>query len=296
MQIIRGSVRVLKRLLHISRDYAALAESHARVGQRVWLLDQQVAHLRDQLDLLKSSIEVPARDRAAMAARRLQRLRRQPPLVSVCIATFNRAAILVERSLASVLNQTYENLEINVVGDGCTDETERLVRQLGDPRVRFVNLPSRGIYPADPVRRWMVAGTAALNHALSMCTGDFVTHLDDDDEHMPDRIEKLLLFSLSHECDFLWHPFLCEDARGNWQVNDAPALALGSVTTSAMFYRAWLKEVKWDVDAHWLMEPGDWNRIRRMTFLGINAMRYPEVLLRHYRERSQSNQLGQKAA
>ena len=43
------------------------------------------------------------------------------PLVSVVIPTYNRGRILVERSLASVLNQTYSNLEVIVVGDHAND-------------------------------------------------------------------------------------------------------------------------------------------------------------------------------
>jgi len=65
----------------------------------------------------------------------------------------------VGRTLPSVFAQTYEPLEVIVVGDHCTDNTESLVEQLGDPRVRFVNLPHQGVYPVDPVHRWMVAGT-----------------------------------------------------------------------------------------------------------------------------------------
>jgi glycosyltransferase involved in cell wall biosynthesis len=289
MSSVRRAVRGIKRLLHIIRDYP-------QMGQRVWHLNAEVEHLRAQLDLLKSSIEVSPAERAALHAQRAKRVRRTRPVVSVCIATYNRAPILVERSLASILNQTYDNLEINVVGDGCTDDTERRVRQLNDSRIRFVNLPARGDYPADPVRRWMVAGTAALNHALSMCQGDFVTHLDDDDEHSPERTEKLLLFSLSNDCDFVWHPFHFEGANGHWGVNEAQSLVLGSVTTSAIFYRAWLKTVTWNVDAHWLLEPGDWNRIRRMKYLDPCCRRYPEVLLSHYRERSQATEAARAAA
>jgi glycosyltransferase involved in cell wall biosynthesis len=296
MPFFRRPLRILQRLLNMPRDYASLLRNREAVEHQLWLLNQQVAHQRDQLDLLKSSLEISPAQRNSLALRRAQRHGTASPLVSVNIATFNRARILVERSLPSILGQTYENLQVNVVGDCCTDETEQLVRSMRDPRVRFINLPARGAYPTDPHRRWMVGGTAALNHGLSMSTGDFITHLDDDDEHAPDRIEKLLLFALSNDCDFVWHPFHCEDAQGNWNVNPAEALALGSVTTSAIFYRRWLKEIAWDIDAHWLAEPGDWNRIRRMKFLGANAMRYPEPLLRHYRERNQAAETKRAAA
>jgi len=39
------------------------------------------------------------------------------PLISCCIATYNRGNLLIERSLKSLLNQTYDNLEIIVIGD-----------------------------------------------------------------------------------------------------------------------------------------------------------------------------------
>lgn len=296
MATIRGAFRVAKRLLYISRDYARTQHILEALTQRNWVLEQQLLHLRDQVDLLKSSLEVSPVERSAMAAKRAQRVVGPRPLVSVNIATYNRADILVERSLPSILRQTYDNLEINVVGDCCTDDTARRMREIRDPRVRFVNLPKRGDYPSEPTRRWMVAGTAALNHALSMSTGDFVTHLDDDDEHLPDRVEKLLLFSLSNDCDFVWHPFLLEDKQGNWSVSQAPSLDLASVTTSAMFYRSWLKSIAWNVESHWLGEPGDWNRIRRMKLMGPKAMRFPEVLLRHYRERNRAEYKTRAAA
>src|SRR5580704_16824391 len=44
------------------------------------------------------------------------------PLVTVRIATAGRLELLMQRALPSVLGQTYENLEILVVGDGCADE------------------------------------------------------------------------------------------------------------------------------------------------------------------------------
>ena len=90
------------------------------------------------------------------------------PLVSVCIGTYNRAKLLVERSIPSVLNQTYEKLELIVVGDCCTDDTESSVSAIGDNRLKFINLEDRGDYPGDPVRRWMVAGTKSINYALKL--------------------------------------------------------------------------------------------------------------------------------
>lgn len=251
-------------------------------------LSARISHTWDQLDLLKSRLEIaPERFEAFQAARARQSIP-QRPLVTVCVATYNRSRLLLQRCLKSLLRQTYRNFEVLVVGDGCTDDTADAVARLRDSRVRFVNLSERGIYPTDPTRRWMVAGTSPLNHALSLAAGDYVTHLDDDDEHLPDRLEKLTLFAAANDCDLIWHPFWTEDPDGSWRVIESPELRLGMVTTSSMFYRSWIKDVLWDVQAHLLAEPGDWNRMRRIKYLGAVALRYPEPLLRHFRERSQA--------
>lgn len=212
---------------------------------------------------------------------------KRDPLVSVCVATYNRAELLVSRSLPSLLSQTYPNLQIVVVGDGCTDDTAERVASLSDRRIFFVNLPKRGDYPDDPHLRWMVAGTAALNHALSLAKGDFITHLDDDDEHSADRIETLIRIIQDARADLVFHPFEVETVSGEWQLNRASAFDLGQVTTSSVLYHRWFRRLGWDPFAHRYGEPGDWNRFRKFNYLGARVARHDGPLLKHYRERNQ---------
>jgi chaperonin cofactor prefoldin len=243
---------------------------------------------REEADLLKSSLEVPEELIEEFHEWKTRNKVPEQPLLTIIVATYNRARLLRERCIPSVLNQTYDNLELVVVGDGCTDETEETIAHFKDPRLRFVNLPKRNAYPADPTHRWMVAGTLAMNKGLSMATGDYITHLDDDDEYLPDRLEKLARFAVENKCDFVWHPFWLEDDEGRWKLNEAPDFRIGQVTTSSVFYRSWFRKIPWDVKAYRLMEPGDWNRFRRIKYVGPVSMRYPEPLLKHYRQRSQS--------
>lgn len=209
------------------------------------------------------------------------------PLVSICIATYNRGALLVERSVRSALAQTYQNVEIVVVGDACTDDTAERLTAIRDPRLRFVNLPERGSYPSNPRYRWMVAGTVPMNAAMRMARGRFVTHLDDDDEHAPHRVQVLLQHIRSARADLLWHPFDYEPADGTWRTNHAWRFGYALVTTSSIFYHSAWRAVEWRLDAWQREEPGDWNRLRRIRFLGAQTRRHPEVLLKHYRERAQ---------
>lgn len=209
------------------------------------------------------------------------------PLVSIVIATYNRAELLRDRAVRSCLAQTYANIEVIVVGDCCTDDTPDVMAEVDDPRVRFVNLAERGNYPSEPGLRWMVAGTKPMNHGLSLARGDFVTHLDDDDEHEPERTQELLDFIRENRADVVVHPFLYELPNGKWVVNEARRFRHGQATTSSVFYHGYLGTIEWDPLAYRLREPGDWNRLRKIKFMGADIRRHPGRFLKHYLERNQ---------
>ena len=283
----------LYKLLWADERLVAVEDRLNRVQQGVEYqrnaLENQTAILRgqselnmEQLDLLKSSLDVPQE----LVDEFFDWKERNPvperPLVSVAVATYNRAKVLTERCIPSVLGQTYENLELIVVGDHCTDETEEAVARIEDPRLKFVNLTEKSVYPEDPRRRWMVAGTPPTNEAFSMAQGDYVTQLDDDDEYLPGRLEKLVAFAGENDCDFVWHPYWVEEDGGQRLVK-AESFSYGQVTNASAFYRSWFKKIEADIESHRLMEPGDWNRFRKIKYIGPVCMRYPEPLLRYHR-------------
>jgi glycosyltransferase involved in cell wall biosynthesis len=59
------------------------------------------------------------------------------PKVSVIIPTFNRA-LLITRAVKSVLDQTYRDFEVIVVDDGSFDETQKVLGDLKDERIRYI--------------------------------------------------------------------------------------------------------------------------------------------------------------
>jgi glycosyltransferase involved in cell wall biosynthesis len=251
-----------------------------------------IARLESELDAWRSHTDVPESliseyQLARRSDEYLSVYKKPNPLVSVCIATYNRGPLLAERCVASVLGQDYQNLEILVVGDCCTDDTAERLTAISDPRLKFINLPERGRYPERPEWRWMVAGTTPVNHALELARGDFITHLDDDDRYAPDRIRHLVTSMQQQPADFIFHPFWHEYVPDKWRLNQAERLSSGYVTTSSIFYHRWLACIPWDINAYKTREPGDFNRIRKLKHLGIVTRRYPQPLLWHYRERSQ---------
>jgi len=95
-------------------------------------------------------------------------------LVSVILPTYNRAHLL-DRSIKSVLKQTYENFELIVVNDGSSDEIERRVKEYQklDKRIKYVkNDKNLGV-------------SSARNIGIKIAKGEFIAFQDDDDEWLP---------------------------------------------------------------------------------------------------------------
>lgn len=115
------------------------------------------------------------------------------PLISFPIATYNRIDVVVERTLPSILNQSYKNLEVVIVGD-CISKSDwaRLQNTIKDKRVKFFNLKSRTIYPQDGLSFWCVAGYRPRNIAARISSGDWHWWISDDDELIDGAVDKVI--------------------------------------------------------------------------------------------------------
>jgi len=99
------------------------------------------------------------------------------PQVSVVIPTHNRADLL-QRSIQSVLNQTYQDFEVIVVDDASTDCTPETVSQLCDRKLRYVrHEANRGC-------------AVARNTGIEAARGEYIAFNDDDDEWTPHKLER----------------------------------------------------------------------------------------------------------
>ena len=59
--------------------------------------------------------------------------------ISVIIPTYNRAN-LITKSINSVLSQTYKNIELLIIDDNSEDETETIVKNINDSRIKYIKL------------------------------------------------------------------------------------------------------------------------------------------------------------
>ena len=97
------------------------------------------------------------------------------PLVSAVIPTYNRANVVCE-AVESVLQQTYLNVEVIVIDDGSTDDTQRQLKRYGN-RIRVATQANAG-------------PSAARNHGIALAQGDFIAFLDSDDLWLPTKLER----------------------------------------------------------------------------------------------------------
>ena len=98
------------------------------------------------------------------------------PKISVIIPTHCRP-VLVATAVNSALAQTYRNIEIIVVIDGCDPETFKILRDLGDSRLIVLETGKQG------------GAQRARNFGIDKASGAYIALLDDDDEWFPEKLE-----------------------------------------------------------------------------------------------------------
>nr|WP_116370134.1 glycosyltransferase [Cupriavidus taiwanensis] len=122
------------------------------------------------------------------------------PLVSVIIPIHNHAAFAIE-TVASVLAQTYANLQVIIVDDGSTDDGSLRVSQHFGDRVHLIRQPNNG-------------PSAAVNAGLAVARGDYIALLGGDDVCEQERIAHQVSILQSTVHDIIFAPPTMIDADG----------------------------------------------------------------------------------
>ena len=215
-----------------------------------------------------------------------------PPLVQVYIPSFNRVDLLLSRALPSALNQTYPYFTIIVAAHGCTDGTRAAVEALGQRTVRVLDVPRRRTYPPTALNHWLAGPVAPANAALRHCLGDWIARLDDDDEWVPDHLDKLVGFALAHDYEFVSSAHNTPTGKA-WPyiVN---GIRIGGVQT--WVYRHYLRFMRFNPDC-WRKthdRPNDIDLQNRFVRAGVR-MGYLDEVTCHVSPRPGETQIGSKA-
>ncbi len=99
-------------------------------------------------------------------------------MFSVVIPLYNKAHV-IERTLSTVLTQTFSDFEVIIVNDGSTDDSvKKIMNFTNDHRIRIIEQENQGV-------------SVARNKGVANSKFDYVAFLDADDEWMPGFLEKM---------------------------------------------------------------------------------------------------------
>jgi glycosyltransferase involved in cell wall biosynthesis len=165
------------------------------------------------------------------------------PVISVIMATYNRSNIIAF-SIGSVIGQTFTDWELIVVGDCCTDDSERVVNHFNDPRITFINLEKNVGEQSGP-----------NNEGLRRARGQYIAFLNHDDLWFSDHLAFSLDFLKTSNADLvLAAGFIDHDQENH-------ALALSGVVSEKYGYhpsRIFVPASNWLFQRELIGEIGFW--------------------------------------
>ena len=200
-------------------------------------------------------------------------------LVSVLMSVYNGAPTL-EKAAASVLAQTYRNLELILCDDASTDDTWRIMQRIAaqDARVAvFQNKTNRGL-------------GASLNGCLSRAGGEYIARQDADDISDPDRIERTMDFLLSSGAPYAACGVRVFDDGGVWSTRQYPQKITKHIIAqknpffhpTMVFRRAVLEGVGGYSETPETRRTEDYDLVMRLAAEGVIGENLPEILYSVY--------------
>ena len=117
------------------------------------------------------------------------------PLVSVIITNYNYAQYVGE-AIESVLNQTYKNLEIIIIDDGSTDDSDKVISVYvkKNKNIRYIKQKNQGV-------------VYTRNKAIDLAQGEFLCFLDADDYFDKEYVEKTVTCAIKNKSDVVYTNF-----------------------------------------------------------------------------------------
>lgn len=151
-------------------------------------------------------------------------IEREAGLVSIIMPSYNTASF-IEETIQSVLNQTYTNWELIIVDDCSTDNTDEVLENIKDSRIRyFKNDKNSG-------------AAVSRNKALREARGQWIAYLDSDDLWMPEKLEKQIHFMETNGYAFSYTNYEEIDVNGN--KTGVSITGPKKITKTGMFNYCW---------------------------------------------------------
>lgn len=174
------------------------------------------------------------------------------PLISVCVAVYNSEDYL-PRCIDSILDQTYENLQIILVDDGSTDSCGKICDEYAakDPRIEVIHKTNGGLY-------------TSRNSGIEAAKGEYICFLDGDDYIDPCMYENMLSALRDLDCDL---------AVCRYKQVFEDGIKDGSTGKTIIFDSSEILEQFLKEDEHILIQNSAWNKLYKRSL--ISSLRFP---------------------
>lgn len=274
-------------------EQARVTEATSRIQNAIEGSETRLSRLETALERSEHLLRALAAEEA-LTRRRLWALRADPsyalayeeaePLVTISVLTRDRASLLLERSIPSILEQSYEHLEVLVIGDDATPEVLSVMRRFQDPRVRFVNLTTRVVREPRQLH-WLAAGTLPRNEAYRLARGRWMLDFDDDDALFPSAVEDLLTHARSEQGEVVYGQFNLHELDGTITTFGGFPPQFAQFSLAAGLVHSGLRFFTRELHAADLGVPGDWYRTERMLRAGVRFSFLEQPIFDYYPSR-----------
>lgn len=129
------------------------------------------------------------------------------PLVSIIVPVYN-SVNFVNKNIFSILNQTYKNIEIIIVNDGSTDNSDEKIKNLFSFDERIIYLKQNNKGPS-----------AARNTGIDNSRGEFIMFVDSDDTVEKDYVERLITTAINFDFDIVSCGYTDISIHGSININ-----------------------------------------------------------------------------
>lgn len=196
-------------------------------------------------------------------------------LVTVITPTFNRPELLLNRCIPSVLNQTYPNIEYYVGSDGDNPELELKIKEQY-PQIKYFSLGRQWGWDNMPPPKGMTFGNwGSIQRLIAsfLCKGRYIAFIDDDNEYLPEHIEKLVNLIEEKNVDFVYSKL---QYRGNKKTlfQDPPIHA--GIDTNVLLHKfetikkcmwGWGQCADWYLVECWMKNGLTWASLDEITII-----------------------------
>ena len=142
--------------------------------------------------------------------------------ISVVTVCYNAVQTL-EKTVLSVLNQTYPDVEYIIIDGGSTDGTVDIIKKYADKLAYWVSEPDDGIYDA-------------MNKGIKYANGDYLIFLGADDLFFSDETLSVIVPKLEKEEVYYGDSYMTRIRKIYWGRFNKYKLAIGNICHQAIFY------------------------------------------------------------